>query len=282
MCSFVSKFYDMINLNGDIIHESSESISINNRAFKYGDGLFETIKVLDNKIVFLEDHYFRLMASLRMLRMEIPMHFNMDFFEGEILKTVEENELVDARVRFTVYRNDGGLYKPTSNEISFLIETKELKITENITYEMDLFKDFYVYSGLLSTIKTSNKLINVLASIYASENDLNNCVLLNENKFVAEVINANIFLVFGSTIKTPSIDQGCIKGIVRKKIIEIVSKSETLEIEEVKISPFDLQKADEIFITNSIIGIQSVTKYRKATFKTNIAQQLTEKLECLI
>ena len=210
------------------------------------------------------------------------MHFNMDFFEGEILKTVEENELVDARVRFTVYRNDGGLYKPTSNEISFLIETKELKITENITYEMDLFKDFYVYSGLLSTIKTSNKLINVLASIYASENDLNNCVLLNENKFVAEVINANIFLVFGSTIKTPSIDQGCIKGIVRKKIIEIVSKSETLEIEEVKISPFDLQKADEIFITNSIIGIQSVTKYRKATFKTNIAQLLNEKLESLI
>jgi branched-chain amino acid aminotransferase len=272
----------MINLNGNIIQESVGGISFKNRAFKYGDGLFETIKILDNKVVFLEDHYFRLMASLRMLRMEIPMYFNMDFFETEILKTVEKNELVDARVRISIFRNDGGLYKPTSNEISYLIEAEELKIVDNKTYEIDLFKDYYVYSGLLSTVKTSNKLINVLASIYASENDLQNCILLNENKFVAEVINANIFLVFGNVVKTPSLNQGCIKGIVRKKIIEIVSESNVLEIEETKISPFDLQKADEIFITNAIVGIQSVTKYRKATFSTTITLELKEKLENLI
>jgi len=264
----------MINFNGEIISSSKEIFNANNRAFKYGDALFETIKVENWNIQFLEDHYFRLMASMRMLRMEIPMNFTMEFFENEIVKTLKSNDLENARVRFTVFRKDGGLYAPISNEVGFLIEASLLKVEVKSEYEVDLFKDYFVYSGLLSTVKTTNKLTNVLASIYASENNLDNCILLNEKKQVVEAINGNLFMVKGNTIKTPSISEGCVKGIMRKKVIELILKQNKYTIEETEISPFEIQKADEIFITNAIVGIQPITRYRKSNFKTEIALEL--------
>jgi len=272
----------MINYNGEIVNFSKEVLTVNNRAFKYGDALFETIKANNSNIHFLEDHYFRLMASMRMLRMEIPMSFTMDYFENELSKTIEANNLQDARVRITVYRKDGGLYTPDTNKVDFIIEANPLKEMFKGNYEVDLFKDYFIYSGLLSTIKTTNKLTNVLASIYASENNLDNCILLNEKKQLVEVINGNIFLVNGNTVKTPSISEGCVKGIIRKKIIEIIAKQSIYTIEETEISPFDIQKADELFITNAIVGIQSVTSYRKSFFKSTVAQELARALKKLV
>lgn len=272
----------MINFNGDIVSDSKKIFNANNRALKYGDALFETIKVENLNIHYLEDHYFRLMASMRMLRMEIPMNFTMEFFENELQKTVEACDLKNARLRITVYRKDGGLYYPVSNQIDFIIEASALNNEIKKVYTLDLFKDYFIYSGLLSTVKTTNKLTNVLASIYATENNFDNCILLNENKHVVEAINGNIFLVKGTTIKTPSISQGCVKGIVRKKLIEMLLKHKEYDIEETDISPFEMQKADEIFITNAIVGIQPVTSYRKRNFKTTIAQELSAELKTLI
>lgn len=271
-----------MNLNGKLIPNNKQVFNNLNRAFKYGDALFETIKVIDLKVIFLEDHYFRLMASMRMLRMEIPMNFTLEFFQEEIIKTVNEYPLKNARVRITVFRNDEGLYLPKDNTVNYLIEVNELNLTIKQNYEIDVFKDYFVYSGLLSTIKTTNKLINVLGSIYASENKFDNCVLLNEKKNVVEVLNGNIFLVANNTIKTPLISEGCIKGIIRKKILEITQKKDKYNIEETQISPFDLLKADEIFITNAIIGIQSVTKYKKKEFNIEIAQELAKELQKLV
>lgn len=271
----------MINYNSELVPNSKNVLSIN-RAFKYGDALFETLKVENLNIRFLEDHYFRLMASMRMLRMEIPMNFTMEFFESELLKTVEANNLTNARLRFTVYRKDGGLYAPLTNDINFLIEADELNTSTKIDCKIDLFKDYYVYSGLLSTIKTTNKLTNVLASIYASENELDNCILLNEKKHIVEAINGNIFLVKGNTIKTPAISEGCVKGIIRKKVIEIISKHDDFTIEETEISPFELQKVDEVFITNTIVGIKAVTNYRKNRYKTEVSDEINLALKSLI
>ncbi|MDP3360464.1 MAG: aminotransferase class IV [Lutibacter sp.] len=272
----------MVNFNG-IMHDKSRAmLNSNNRAFNYGDALFETIKIADSKIYFLEDHYFRLMASMRMLRMEIPLNFTMEFFESELLKTAEQNNLENARVRLTVFRKDGGLYNPTTNQVDYLIVASPLTILVKETYSVDIFKDYYLNSDILSTLKTTNKIANVLASIYASENGFDNCILVNERKQVVEAINGNIFTVKGNTIKTPPITEGCIKGITRKKIIEIVSKSEHYTIEETEISPFDLQKADEIFITNVIVGIQPITQYKKATFNTKVSRELALALNKLI
>lgn len=272
----------MINLNGTLIPASSKILTVDNRAFKYGDALFETIKVENSIVIFLEDHYFRLMASMRMLRMEIPLHFTMEFFENEILKTVTQQNLKAARVRFNVYRKDGGLYTPLTNEIDYLVTASELNINIKDIYTLDVFKDYYVYSGLLSTIKTTNKITNVLASIYAQENTIDNCVLLNEKKNVVEAIHGNIFIVKGTSIKTPLITDGCVRGIVRKKIIEMLSESSTYTIEECSISPFELQKADEVFVTNAIVGIQPVTNYKKVKFGTATAIVLMQQLKALV
>jgi branched-chain amino acid aminotransferase len=271
---------DMLNFNGDLFNENDFSVSVNNRAFKYGDSIFETISVINSKVVFWEDHYFRLMASMRMLRMEIPMKFTLEFIEQEILKTIPiELANSKARVRLSIYRKDGGLYAPRTNEVDYLIEVSENNYQTKKAYKIDLFKDFYNYSGLLSTIKTTNRMLNTLASIFMQENDLDNCVLLNEKKGIVEATNANIFVVKGNEIKTPALEEGCLKGIVRKKVIEIIEKNEDFRLVETSISPFEMQKADEIFLTNSIIGIQPVTNYRKKEFKTEIGEKLSANLK---
>ena len=272
----------MLNFNGKLINQSEFSINSNNRAFKYGDAIFETLNIQNNTIVFWEDHYFRLMASMRMLRMEIPMDFTLEFLEQEILKTVTSLERFSkVRVRLSIFRKDGGLYAPKSNEVDFLIEGSENIYQKKETYRVDLFKDFYNYSGLLSTVKTTNRMLNTLASIYMEENELDNCVLINERKGVVEAANANIFIVKGTEIKTPALEEGCIKGVVRKKIIEILNKNEEYTIVETSISPFEMQKADEVFLTNSIIGVQPVTNYRKKEYKTEIGNKVASSLKFL-
>ena len=134
---------------------------------------------------------------------------------------------------------------------------------------------------MLSTLKISSKITNVLGSIYAKENDYNNCLLLNENKQVVEALNGNIFLVKGTEIITPPIEDGCLRGIMRKQLISICKKSEKFTIIEKSISPFDLQKADELLITNVIVGIQPITKYRKKEFASVVAKELLQKLNMI-
>ncbi len=265
----------MVNYNGTLLEKESFHLSLNNRGFSYGDSLFETIRVEKGHVYFLEDHYFRLMASMRMIRMEIPMDFNLDYFEKQILDlvTLVGNDTV-FKVKCTVYRKEGGLYTPTTNAVEFLIEAFEGSISRKKTCTIDVYKDHYVNSGLLSTLKSSNRLLNVIASIYAKENDYDTCILVNEDKKIVEATNANIFLINGNVIRTPKLMDGCIKGIARKKMIEIIEKNDSYVFEEVSISPFDIQKADEVFLTNAILGVQSVTNYRKKTFSTNIGERL--------
>ena len=276
----------MVNFNGEIVGENV-NLSINNRAFLYGDGVFETMKIVNYKILFFEDHYFRLMASMRILRMEIPMNFTLEYLENEILNLVRINNFQGAaRVRFTVFRNDGGYYLPNSNEISFLINIKPLENQlykiENSNYEVELFKDFYITKHLLSTLKTTNKILNITASIFAKENDYDNCLILNDSKNIVEAINGNIFMVIGNKLTTPPISEGCLNGIMRKQILNLAKKVDFLEVEEAIISPFDLQKADELFITNVISGIQPISKYRKKYFTNQLTNELLIKLNTLV
>ncbi|MFB3389021.1 aminotransferase class IV [Flavobacterium sp. LAR06] len=272
----------MINFNGNIVAQD-ENILTQNRAFLYGDGVFETLKIVNNRILFLEDHYFRLMASMRVVRMEIPMNFTMEFFEEEVLKLVQENEIsASARARITVFRNDGGLYLPKTNEVSYLIHTTPLENTSyglnTAEYEVDLYKDFYVTKQLLSSIKTTNKMINVTGSIFAHENGLANCLLVNDTKNVVEGLQGNLFMLIDKKLITPPISEGCLNGIMRKQILALAKKLDGIEVLEEIISPFDLQKADELFLTNVITGIQPITKYRKKEFTSDLAHLLVQKL----
>ncbi|KQC29312.1 aminotransferase class IV [Flagellimonas eckloniae] len=274
----------MVNFNGDFFSEDTSILKHDNRALKYGDALFETLRVVNGTVFFLEDHYFRLMASMRILRMEIPMNFTLEFLEDEISKTVKENGLENgsSRVRLSVFRNEGGLYTPVTNEISYLIESNPLEspfyIIKDENYEVELFKDYYLNKDMLSNLKTTNKILNVVAGVYAKENGYNNCFLINTDKQVAEMINGNLFLVKGTSIKTPPLSDGCLNGIIRKKLIEIIDSIDDLQLLEESISPFELQKADELFFTNSIAGIVPISKYRKKKYVNTVAKSLLGKL----
>lgn len=277
----------MINIDGSLLAEKEAVLTTSNRGFAYGDAVFETIRAINGKIMFWEDHYFRLMSSMRIMRMEIPDSFSPEFLEQEIISLLENNDLNNfpARVKFSVYRKEGGWYRPETNEIGYFISASALDdpfyiLNENF-YEVELFKDHYVNSGLLSTIKTNNRALNVLGSIFAKENDYDNCLLLNENKSVVEALNGNFFLVKGNIIKTPPLTDGCLKGVLRGKILEILKKLPDYELKEESISPFELQKADEMFITNVVVGIQPVTKYRKKEYKAEVAKNLLSKLNVL-
>ena len=272
----------MINFNGLIVSNET-NILTRNRAFLYGDAVFETVKIMDSKILFLEDHYFRLMSSMRVIRMEIPMNLTMEYLEEQILTLAKSKNLaISSRARITVYRNDGGYYLPQDNTVSFLISVESLDTAlysiNQKDYVVDLYTDFYVSRQLLSSIKTTNKIINITASIFANENGLDNCLLLNDSKNVIEALQGNLFMLKGNVLSTPPVSEGCLNGIMRKQILALARKIENLEVVEEVISPFDLQKADELFITNVIKGIQPITKYRKKEFTTDLASKLVRNL----
>lgn len=276
----------MVNFNGNIVSATEANISIDNRGYKYGDALFETLKVVNGKIFFLEDHYFRLMSSMRILRMEIPMYFTMEFFEEEILKTIEANGLINevVRIRLNVDRGQGGKYLPSSEvSVGYNISVEKLKnpfynINDFETYIVDLYKDYYISPGLLSGLKSNNKAIQVIGSIYAKENDFSNCLVLNTNKNVIEALNGNLFLVKNDVIKTPPLADGCLRGVMRKQVLELLQNNPNYTLEEASISPFELQKADELFITNTIVGIQSIGQYRKKKYVNTTAASIIKML----
>lgn len=274
----------MINLDGALVQKENATILMDNRGLNYGDAVFETLRISDDKIYFWEDHYFRLMASMRILRMEIPMNFTMEFLEEEILKTIHSSGFKDGSIRakLLVWRKAGGKYTPTTNEVGYVISVEKLStpfyLLSEEKYEVELYKDHYINSGLISTLKSTNRLINIIGGIYAQENDYENCLLLNQNKQVIEALNGNLFLVSGDKIKTPPLTDGCINGILRKQVISVLTRVPDYTLEEASISPFELQKADELFITNVIQGIVSITKYRKKEFGNTVAKELLPKL----
>jgi branched-chain amino acid aminotransferase len=265
----------MINSNGNLVPSSDAGLSFFNRGFSYGDALFETVKAVGNKLLFWEDHYFRLMASMRLLRMEIPMTFTPEYFLDQCVQLIQAQEVNSPawRLRLTVFRDSGGRYTPDHNRVAFVIGCEPLsqdRFSDEVTsYTVDLYKDHYVQAGMLPNLKTNNKILNVLGSIFAKENDLDNCILVNDNKEVVEALQSNLFLLFGQEIHTPPLTSGCLDGIIRKQIIRL-SKDLNLTLKETAINPFDLQKADELWLSNSIQGIRAVTNYRRKNYQSQL------------
>jgi branched-chain amino acid aminotransferase len=215
--------------------------------------------------------------------MQIPMSFTLEYLENQILNLVNQQDIQNsARVRLTVFRNEGGFYSPTDHSVSFVIQANALSDKSysiaSKSFEVDLYKDFVVTKQLLSTLKTNNKIIQITASIFAQENQLESCLLINEDKNVIEATNGNLFMLLNNQLISPPISEGCLNGIMRKQILKLAKELGNVEVVEKEISPFDLQKADELFITNVIVGIQPITKYRKKEFETRLSKELLAKL----
>jgi len=270
----------MVDINGELKSNDKASISYNNRGNFYGDGIFETLRCYNGKPLLYEAHYFRLMAGMRILRMDIPTTFTPEFIEESIIQLLNENNLSNghSRIRFTVWRNSGGFYTPLDNNVQYSIESIKLedKFVNDIHREAELFKDHFVLSGLLSSIKSSNRIVNVLAGRYALDNDYQEMFLLNEGKMITEGISGNLFLRTGNKVKTPPVIDGCLNGIMREQIIQQLKRMLNYDIVEESITPFELQRADEIFTSNVIKGIQSVHQYRKKQFSNELATELLD------
>ena len=273
----------MINYNGAIIEKADLPSADIARATMYGDAVFETLKMQEGKLFFIEDHYFRLMAGMRILRMPISMDFTPEFFIEQAERLAEEVAIENGRLRIQVVRVADGKYTPSEDQSTvWWMELEELESIEYIHSEkgltVDLFKDHYIQPGLLSTIKSSNSLPYVLGGIYARENNLDAVLMVNDNKMLVEANASNVFVLKGDVLRTAPLEDGALRGVFRKNLLNW-GKEIGLQVKEESINPFDLQKADEIWLTNTITGVQWVEKYRKNTYKGDKAKELVELLE---
>ena len=272
----------MINHNGALTSTQSPVFTAQNRGLLFGDAVFETLRYSQDHIHFWEDHYFRLMAAMRIFRMDIPMTFTPEFLEQECLRVIQaQSEIAPAwRIRLTVYRKDGGAYLPTTRDVGYVIEAKALDSEYYLSaenYTVELFNDYYLQKSMLSNLKSNNKALQVIGSIFMQEQGFDNGILVNDEKEIVEFLNGNLFIVEDGKLRTPPITSGCLDGIMRKQIIRIAKKLDISCLEE-SISPFDLQRVQELFMTNAIVGVQSVTSYRRTTYDNSITLKLQQGL----
>jgi len=251
--------------NGNFLPEDEPVVTHRNRAFRYGDALFETIHCLGTSPQFLELHWKRLSQGMKILRME-PGNFSMQIMGAAIEKMLNKNRIFKgARIRLTVYRDEGGFYTPTVNSSSWLMESTELEnehyLLNNKGLRIVIYDNIHKPVHVLSNLKTSNALIFVMAGIFRKENSLDDCLLLNQFGRVVESISSNVFIVKEDNIKTPPLSEGCIAGVMRYNIMKVLA-DEGFSVQERGILESDVYDADEIFLTNAISGITWLGAYK--------------------
>jgi len=262
-----------INHNGNIIKADQPLFNYQNRAFRYGDAIFETLRMMNGHVNFISDHLERHKRGLEILKMELPENVHLNNIEKQIHDLAAKNDIKEnARIRLTSYRNDGGLYIPETTTISYIIDMEPLstdryKLNHN-GLTVDIYSEIKKPINLLSNLKTTNNLIFVLAGLYKTENNIDDCLLLNEKGNIVEAISSNVFMVSNSQIYTPFLAEGPVNGIIRKQLIEITN------IKEVEITEEELLGADEIFLTNSISGVSWVGKFKGKKYTKEIAEQM--------
>ena len=272
-----------ICFNGDFVKEKQTVLTCQNRAFRYGDALFETIRVSSKKIFLFDDHLKRLTKSMGFLKMNVPSSFNKEDLSKQIIKLLNTNRLFQgARLRLTVFRADGGFYTPVTNNISYIIEAEKLENEKYILNKkgliIEIYDEFKKPVNALSNFKTTNAFPYILAGIYKKENGFDDCILLNQNNNIIEAISSNIFLVKGKSIYTPSIDDGCVAGVMRNKIIDIAIDLKYIVFEDASLRITDLLNADEVFLTNAINGVKWAIAFRTKRYYNTVSKQLIAEL----
>jgi aminodeoxychorismate lyase len=258
------------NLNGKYFTESENHVSINNRSFRYGDGFFETMKIIDGEILLKQLHFERIKRSFEVLKFQMPQLFSFEKLEQDILQTVKKNKQFSlARVRINFFRKDGELFEANNHQCNILIQSFKLNEAFNELNKnglmIDIFPDAKKSTDIFSNIKTNNYLPYTMAAIWAKEQKLNDALLLNFNNHIVDSCIANIFLISGENIITPSLESGCVDGVMRKYIIQQLQHKNSIVIEK-QISIEDVLQADEVFLTNAIKGISWVKQCSNATY----------------
>lgn len=276
----------MVNINGQIYANDDAFISIFNTSLISGDLIFENIIVSRNKVLFYEDHYFNLLSSMRILKIKIPMSFTPEFLEKQLLSLYAKSGFVDDNIlmRILICNNVASKVNPTTVKY-YIYDVRQINYsTSNFEkYTLDVFKDYFKNTGLLSNLTTNSQLIQRIGLRYCQENDFNDCVILNNSKTISESLNGNIFMVMNDKVLTPSLNDGSNNNVIRTKIIELINNDiEGFDVIEQSLSVFDIQKSDELFISNINFGIQPVRKFRKKVFTDEITSLIMNKLALLV
>jgi branched-subunit amino acid aminotransferase/4-amino-4-deoxychorismate lyase len=274
------------NYNGHLISIYEPVISFANRAFRYGDALFETIRVVRGRIMFLNDHMRRIKVGMTMLRMNIPPDLGAETISTLVKQLVEVNGLKnDVRIRFTVFRNEGGFYTPRSNDISFLIEAERLDDNgyrlNDPGYKVDVFHDIKKPKNKLATLKTGNALVYVLAGIYKKDVKLDEVIIMNEEGNICESVSSNIFFVKNGALYTPALSEGCVEGVMRRQVLELAQRYRIL-CYEINIPLNTMLNSDEVFLTNAIQGIRWVAEYKTKIYQNKLSAFFNEKLNEMV
>ncbi|MBI3136829.1 MAG: aminotransferase class IV [Bacteroidetes bacterium] len=271
-----------VNNNGVMIPADSYSIRSGNRAYIYGDGLFESIRVVNGKPINLENHLKRLSEGMKMLRMTVPEKFSLQFFEEEIQALCQQNNIEKGgRIRLSIDRKQGGFYMPHNNEVEYFIEANSLPnngfLLNEAGYKIDQFEDMKKQINKLSSFKTKNGLLYIMAKLRARETGLDDLLIQNDRMGIIEGGSANLFIVSNGVLYTPGLDSGCLGGTMRMQIINL-ALAHNIKVYECNISPQNLLVADEVFLTNAIEGIIWVGSYRTKHYINYLSSQLIDRL----
>ena len=276
-----------INFNGENIRSDEFNLNFDNRAFKYGDGLFETLRIANKIPLFYKDHITRLFYGMKLLN----LNFNSETLKHKLEKSITlllnaNKHFAGARIRITVYREGKGLYTPENNDFSYIIESTELESSEFILntkgIKIGLFKDVKLRYSEFSRFKTLNSIPYILAGIYKTEKKFDDCLLLNSLNNIVEAISSNLFLVKDNALITPSLNEGGIDGITKNIIINIALANKFIIIEDAELHETDILNADEIFLTNSISGIIWVGAYKNRRYYNRTAKKFIVEINKLI
>lgn len=265
-------------LNGKILKQEEISISPNNRSFRYGDGFFETIKVLKGKIVSKELHFERLFASLELMQFDKPAYFTPEYLAKHILElAIKNNHQALARVRLTVFRGDGGLYEAANHFPNHLIQSWVLS---NVTSQLnenglviDIYRDARKICDRFSEVKSNNFLSYVMASLWAKKHRLNDCILLNPYDRIADATIANVFIVKDGVIRTPPLTDGPVNGVMRRYLLNSFKKA-GMPVEEVSIDVDAIAEATEVFLTNAIFGLKWVKQMGSSMYSNDFSASI--------
>lgn len=259
----------LINVNGKLVDDSEPVLMAANKGYRYGDGLFETIKVCQGEILLENLHFERLFSGLSILKYEVPKFFKKERIRDEILKLCQENKADKlARIRISVSRGNGGLYDE-DQKLQYLIECWPLNESVNQLNENGLVIDIYPGARKscdpLSNLKSANFLPYSMAALYAKEKKLNDCLVFNTEGNIADSTIANVFLIKGEIIKTPALSQGCVSGVMRRYLLSGLRKA-GYNVQETSVNETDLEQADEFFLTNAINNIRWVKQCGNTTY----------------
>ena len=267
-----------VNNNGAVIPNKGATIAAGNRSYLYGDGLFESIRILNGKPINMENHFNRMVEGAKAIKMRFPSFFTVEFFEDKVKELIALSNIKEGgKCRISLDRALGGTYIPETNEISYFIEVYPYESNyfelNSKGYEVDIYREIKKQKNFLSNFKTKNGLLYVMTAIAAKEKGLDDYLLINEKDAVIESSNSNLFVVSNGVLYTPSLEDGCLAGTMRMQVINLAI-AHGIKVYECAILPQNLLAADEIFLTNAIRGIVWVGGYRTKRYFNTLGRKI--------